>query len=695
MASYSTARLATIFLFTLFINIIFFSFPVNAASESFSFVEFNIAFVLGLSLPLFLIVFIVKPSKTIKKRLPLLLTLALLTLLYGLNYQAQDHKIIHLISMGLILQITSYWATDYHFVDKPLAFNRTLKNAIFALLLSLIIALLWSAIVSVIHAWLIFSSLQIFIMLSYVWLMRDTSKEVIARSLSILLVNVIFATGVYFWLNGELSLNVIVSLCVITYLLAITNGCWHFITTIIAREQGHKEVLAPPSIPITYEPVTNLPNYQYALALFQNSSETDTSARFAAIVFKPTNFKQVNAALGHHNSDMLLLQLAYCIQKSVEQHDQLLNFSEPASPVRIARLQGLHFLVVIDLSKSKHSDEIIIEQLCKELALAVPGPMSFKSFSSFFKLVFGVAFVGQDSNSVSEVITCAEDALLQAEKQQVPVGYFSQELALFNRQKLQKMEQLKLSIQGDKLTYSFLPQINLATKSIVGFEIQVAWQRQENECLSFVEIMAIAEQSGNEHALSRQLVTKAFQSLSELKRLNMSVPVAIKLTSNSLLEPDIVDYIEQQSITYAIDCKSLVVEVHEALLLMASTQAKASIEQLKSLGVNIVIDEFSGSYEALCYIRRLAVNGIKIDCHSLAKATADSSEKAIINTLITLTRKMALPLTGTNINTFAIEEMFISMGGELGQGQRYSAGVSRQELPHWLKAWKTQYPEAF
>ena len=695
MASYNTAHLATNFLFVLFINITLCSFPVNAASESFSFIEFNIAFILGLSLPLFLIVFIVKPSKTIKKRLPLLLTLALLALFYAFNYQPQDYKIIHLILMGLILQITSYWATDYHVVDKPLAINRAVKNFIFALLLSLIIALLWSAIVSVIDAWLIFSSLQIFIMLSYVWLMRETNKEVIARSLTILTVNVIFATGVYFWLNGELSLNVLVALCVITYLLAITNGCWHFITTLIAREHEHKDVSPPPSIPIIFEPATNLPNYQYALALFQDSSETATSARFAAIVFKPTNFKQVNAALGHHNADMLLLQLAYCLQKSVEQHDQLLNFSEPSSPVRIARLQGLHFLVVIDLAKSKHSDEIIIEQLCKELALAVPGPMSFKSFSSFFKLVFGVAYVGQDSTNVSEVVTYAEDALLQAEKQQVPVGYFSQELALFNRQKLQKMEQLKQAVQDDTLAWNFLPQINLSSKAVIGFEIQLAWQRQEDESLSFVEIMAIAAQSGNEYALSRKLVTKAFQGLSELKRLNIPAPVAIKLTSNSLLEPDIVDYIEQQSITYAIDCKHLVVEVHEALLLMASTQAKTSIEQLKSLGVNIVIDEFSGSYEALCYIRRLAVNGIKIDCHSLAKATADSSEKAIINTLITLAHKMDLPLTGTNINTVAIEEMFISMGGELGQGQRYSAGISRQELPHWLKAWQKQYPQAF
>ena len=185
----------------------------------------------------------------------------------------------------------------------------------------------------------------------------------------------------------------------------------------------------------------------------------------------------------------------------------------------------------------------------------------------------------------------------------------------------------------------------------------------------------------------------AFKAIIALQSLDIRIPIAIKLSDNSLLEPDLVDYIEQQSNTYGVDCELLTVEVQEAILLMSSPQAKASIDQLKSLDVSIVIDQFSGSYEALRYIRRMAVSGIKIDCYSLAKATPGSSDKAIINTLITLTRKMGLPLIGTNINVIAIEEMFIAMGGEFAQGQRYSLGITQEELPHWLVAWRKQYPE--
>ena len=693
MASYSAARLVMLFLITVFLSCSFISFEANAAKESFSFIEFNIAFVLGLSLPVLLIVFIIKPRLALKKRLPVLLTLAVLGLLYCLNFQPQNHLFLSLIFSGLLFQVISYWSCNYLLNDKTPTINLVLKNSLFIAVLPLFALLLWSEIVSIAVAWGILASLQLVITLSYIWLSRHSSNEVNVRSVFILLINITFAIGIYFWLTERLSLNLIVGISVVTYLLAMANGCWHIITTLTTQENEQEILLTQPQIQVSYDPTTNLPNYQYALSLFEHNTATNKSARYAVIICKPTDFQQINAILGHHNSDILLSQLVYCLQKSITNNAALLNFSSIDAPIRIARLQGLHFFMVMDVSQTKYSEDVIIEQLCKELALAVPGPMSFKSFSSYFKLAFGVAFVGKNSKSVTEIIACAEDALLQAEKNQTLVSFFNQDLALFNQQQLHKMEQLKGAIVKDGLQWHLQPQVNVQSKRLTGFELQVSWQQEDNEQLSLDEILLIADQSGDTYALSLQIVNHAFKALVELQRLNIALPVAVKLSDNSLLEPDLVDYIEQQSKTHGIDCQLLTVEVQEAILLMSSPQAKASIDQLKSLGTSIVIDQFSGSYEALRYIRRMAVNGIKIDCYSLAKATPGSSDKAIINTLITLTRKMNLPLIGTNINVIAIEEMFIAMGGELGQGQRYSKGVTQEELPHWLIAWHKQYPE--
>ena len=57
----------------------------------------------------------------------------------------------------------------------------------------------------------------------------------------------------------------------------------------------------------THDPATNLPTAQQAVKVFNQALKSPK--RLAAITFKPVNFQHVNSLLGHHNSDLLLLQL--------------------------------------------------------------------------------------------------------------------------------------------------------------------------------------------------------------------------------------------------------------------------------------------------------------------------------------------------------------------------------------------------
>ncbi len=671
----------------------FCSFPAYAGNTSFSFFEFNIAFVLGLSLPTLVTAFLISRANGLSAYSPVLLTVALLALLFSMVYIPVRNDAIALTFSALILQLSFYWFAEFQAATiKNTEINKhAWQRSAYAFLLVVFLVVLWLGIIDAATAWLAFSFLQILFFV----IQPDFIKRIVSKSkqgfLPLLSANIVFAIAVYIWVSSQLSLEVLAMIVVTSYVASMVVGCWLLIFSTKTIEISRNNTSQEPEN-ISLDPATNLPSYQSALSRFNFKAKHQSSARYAAITFKPTNFQQVNAVLGHHNSDILLLQLAYCLQKAVELDHELLNFSAEKRPVRIARLQGLHFLVVIDVSLSKHDDEIIIEQLCKKLANAVPGPMSFKSFSLFFKLVFGVAFVGKDSSNVSEVIACAEDALLQADKQQKLMCFFAQELAVFNQQQLQKMEHLKRDILSDAIAWQVQPQIKLASKNLLAFELLLSWQHQTDKKLNFNEVMLLAQQSGDAFILCQKMISQAFIFLKLLHSNHTPVPVALKVSHHCLLEPDLIDYIEQQAIQHNIDCQYLVLEIQEEVLLTTAQAAKASIEQLKSLGVKVAIDEFSGSYEALRYLRRLAVSEIKINCQALAQAEAGSSDKAIINALINLTRKMDLPLVGTNINSTAIEDMFVSMGGEYAQGNHYSAGVSLNELSAWLKSWYQQYP---
>ncbi len=444
----------------------------------------------------------------------------------------------------------------------------------------------------------------------------------------------------------------------------------------------------------THDFATNLPTGQHALKQFEQVLKTTEKASMAAVVFKPINFQQVNTVLGHHNSDILLLQLAFCLKKSVANNQSLLSFDQTPETVRIARLQGLDFLVVFDLSSTKHDAKSVLDNLCQQLAKAVPEAMSFKSFSLNFELAFGIAVSGEHGNNVNEIVAHATDALLKGEANEQMIQYFDNSAILYTEQQLLLMERLRQDILTENLRWFLQPQINVDDKSIVGFELKVHWYSGDAEPLDLPEFIELAEHSGEVYLLTKQMVVHAFKALFTLNKLGIKQRVSVSLSSKNLLEPDLVDFIDQQMKNYNIAGKYLMVELSEQVMLSACQRAKKTIDQLKSLEVTIAIANFSGSYESLRYLRKMAVHQVKINCQQLVTNEDNRADKAIINALITLARSMKLPLIGTHIDRHETANSYIAMGGSLVQGNIINRGFVLDEVEIWLKRWFIQYPEA-
>lgn len=444
----------------------------------------------------------------------------------------------------------------------------------------------------------------------------------------------------------------------------------------------------------THDLATNLPTAQHALKQFEHLLKNAKHNRMAVIVFKPINFKQVNTVLGRHNSDILLLQLAYCLQKTVSENHSLISFDRSPEPVRLARLQGLDFLVVFDLSTSKHDARHVIDDLCQQLTSAVPDAMSFKSFSLNFELAFGVAISDEHGNSVNEIVSHATDALLKAESSEQTINYFDNSTVLYTEQQLVLMECLRQDIISENLHWYLQPQVNVNDNSIAGFELQIQWHNHDKKPLGLADFIDLAEHSGEVYNLTKQMFKQAFKALFILHKAGVYQRISVSLSSKNLLEPDLVDFIEQQMQSFNISGKYLMIALNEQVMLSACQRAKYTIDQLKSLDVTIAISNFSGSYESLRYLRKMAIHQVKINCEQLGANDSGSADKAIINALITLTRSMQIPLIGTHIDRHEAVTLYIAMGGELVQGKIINSGIAPEDIEAWLESWFLHHPEA-
>lgn len=674
------------------------SFP-SAAAEQFSFIEYNLAFVLGLSLPILVITALLQKKIPINWGFPAFITLSTLLLFYSISTFSNLQALWSLTAAIIFLASIYLWPffNGTEQVDKN---KNILIISMIGIAITFIASIWFIPKIDAYSTWVIASTLILIIALFRIVTLIKQPKQYSNRMLFQWLLASAFSVSIYLWLTTKLSANSLVAVCVLTYLTALINGCWVLVQQIYSEMSSLTEVKTEKITPndlfvYTHDPATNLPTYQHAIKQFEQVLYNNHTPKYAAIVFQPINFSQVNSILGHHNSDVLLLQLAFCLQEKSSENNDLVNFETSQPAVRLARLQGLRFLVIIDLSNNHHPEQTVIDDLCKQLASAVPDALSFKSFSLNFELAFGVSITQEHNENVGQLIAHAEDALLVAQNNNQMINYFNSSHLLYTDKQLAKMETLKSSIINEQLEWYVQPQINLRSKRIVGFALSAFWQPNKNNetKLTLSEFINTAELSGDIYLLARQMITQAFKLLFTLHKSGNYQHVSVNLSSKYLLEPDLINFIESQKDRYNIATKYLLIELSEELIFSENVDVKNFTDQLKALDIGIIIANFSGSYDALRFLRKALVNRIKISCQPLTDHAEMATDKAIINALINLASTMKIPLIGTDIDNKFIELSYSTMGGELAQGKAITASVLPEKIMVWLATWYKQYPD--
>jgi len=676
------------------VNLLCFMAPASAATNRFSFIDYNIAFILGLSLPILLLSTLLRPKISLRWGFPAGLTATLLVVFYSIAHLTHWQSHIILSASSIFLALSYLWQWD----DQPQSLVSSVRIHITLIISALLLFNITIWLVPQLDGykgWLLFSGL--ILLLAFVRIIRLMNLQVrISHLLIHWIFTAFFAVSLYFWLDAELNTNLLAITCVLTYLISLINSAGHIVHTInqhiSINPETQTQLKNEQLFSYTHDPVTHLPNVQHAIGQIEQQFKLNEHHKYAIISIKPINFQQVNEVLGHQNSDILLLQLAYCLAQGTTNNPLLLNLDNREQPCRIARMLGLNFLMVYDLSSSHHPTQAVLEDFCHSISALVPSAMSFKSFSLNFDLAFGITLTEQQNESAAELIARAGDALLEAKATQQKICYFDHHNTLYTETQLAKMEALKQAIQSEDFIWRIEPQIQLSSKKITGLELNVQWQMAQQKPLLLTDFITLAELSGELYLLTKLMINEAFRTLAVIQKRGLYIPVTITIASKELLQPDLVDYIETRINTFNIVGKYLMLALDESIIVNAGERTKSMIDHLKALDINIAIADFSGSYEALRYIRKMAINEVKINCRQLVNNIENSTDKAIINTLINLTRKMHLPLVGTDIDNQSVEQAFSALGGDYIQGSIIGKSINSDALNDWLSTWFEQYP---
>jgi EAL domain-containing protein (putative c-di-GMP-specific phosphodiesterase class I) len=264
------------------------------------------------------------------------------------------------------------------------------------------------------------------------------------------------------------------------------------------------------------------------------------------------------------------------------------------------------------------------------------------------------------------------------------------------------VHELRLAVQNGALAMHYQPIVELATLEIVGFEALMRWWHDERGWVPPGVFIPLAEQSGLIGALGSFALREAMGVASSWTTLGPGGRrpyVSVNLSAQQFQEPRLVGLIDEVLTACGVAPDRLVIEITEGVMVRDAAETTNVISQLQERGVAFALDDFGTGYSSLSYLASIHPRVIKIDQSFVRPAHEGARNDAILETIVSLGRKLSITTLAEGIETPTQLERLRSLGCELGQGYLFSPAVAQEHLEafvthepgEWLSSSRQQH----
>jgi PAS domain S-box-containing protein/diguanylate cyclase (GGDEF)-like protein len=410
-----------------------------------------------------------------------------------------------------------------------------------------------------------------------------------------------------------------------------------------------------------HDPLTDLPNRRlfadYLKGALKRTSRR--KGRKSAVLFMDLdNFKVVNDSLGHEVGDHLLVAVG-------QRLEGCLRRGEVA-----ARLGGDEFTLLLENISSAGEAEEVAERIIRELR----APFAIEGHLIFATISIGIALSDTVGRGQGDLILRAADIALYRAKGKTKACYevFDRSKDAYALERLELENDLRKAIERDELKLYYQPVYSLESANIAGMEALLRWEHRERGMMRPAEFIPLAEESGLIVPIGRWTLEEVCRQAREWQdsyQIDPSPIAGVNLSLRQFQHPGLVEDVARILRETGLKPGNLALEITESVAMHDEDSTIATLEELKSLGVWLVIDDFGTGNSPLSYLtRQFRMDHLKIDGSFIRKFVEDSEDSAIIPGLIDFAHAVGLRAIAEGVETAAQLQRLKGMGCEFVQG---------------------------
>jgi len=415
-----------------------------------------------------------------------------------------------------------------------------------------------------------------------------------------------------------------------------------------------------------HDPLTGLPNRLLLQERIEQAIERANCirGRFALLYIDLDNFKGLNDTFGHPVGDMLLCTVAQDLAGNLRASDTL------------ARVGGDEFVLVAEVE-----DEIHARTLADKILAILRRPHMIADVELYLSAAIGISLYPADGREGHTLIRNADTAMYQAKAGgRDQYQHYAASMTTEVEERLRLDAQLRRALDNGELHLVYQPQVDAGTAEIIGCEALLRWRHPTLGDIPPARFIPLAEESGYIKELGLWVLTEACREMRRWLDCGLDMAqVSVNVSARQLDSMDIVDQVLAILDETGLPAPMLELEITETAI-MSNSKAIELLGKLHDVGVRLAVDDFGTGYSSLSYLKRLPIDKLKIDRSFVFNLHKDSSDEAIVRSVISLAKNLHLTTLAEGVELSAQAAILTAEGCDQIQGFLYSKPLTAGEL---------------
>ncbi|QJR15986.1 putative bifunctional diguanylate cyclase/phosphodiesterase [Usitatibacter palustris] len=423
-----------------------------------------------------------------------------------------------------------------------------------------------------------------------------------------------------------------------------------------------------------HDALTGLPNRRLMQdRLSQAIMSARRKQRHVAVLFLDLDrFKVVNDTLGHDTGDFILKDVSQRLLTCVREVDT------------VSREGGDEFVVILPDLERPENARVVAEKILKELTR----PVEIGGHEIHVTTSIGISHYPNDATDVNHLLKHADNAMYQAKDAgRNTVRFFTGDLNFLLSKRLEIEGRLRRAIDNEEFFLRYQPQVELATGRIIGMEALIRWNDPQRGEIFPKDFIFVAEELGIIVQLGEWVFRTACGQLKAwedegLPSITVSINISPRQFMSRRLVPTLLSIIRETG----ADPRRVELEITETMIMRNLEQSVQTLEHLRSVGMQVAVDDFGVGYSSLGQLKRLPATSMKIDRSFIANVPEDASSGSITEAIIAMAKRLKLRVIAEGVETRAQLEFLRANHCEAFQGYLFSRPVTSLEATAMLKA---------